>query len=238
MLSWMYPDACQLCGMPTEGGSLCRACLSKLPRVPRPICLYCGAPTDGNAMEADRCPACAARPHHMAFIRSAATFSPELMTLVHDLKYHGANHLAPALAPLLAELWDNTPQLRAYEDWVLVPIPITRAKLYSRGYNQAEELAHALARLRGGSPLLHPLYRRETGIESQTRLSAAMREKNAMRAYALRARYAKHRRALPPRLLLIDDVHTTGATLRACAWALKRCDRSVTVAALTLMRME
>lgn len=238
MLSWMYPDTCQLCGMPTEGGTLCRACRDGLPRVPRPICLYCGAPTDGNATEPDRCPACAVRPHHMAFIRSAATFSPALMTLVHDLKYHGANHLAPALAPLLAELWENTPQLRAFEDWVLVPVPITRSKLYTRGYNQAEELACALSRLRGGLPLLHPLFRRETGIASQTRLTAAMREKNAMRAYSLRARYAKRRRALPPRLLLIDDVYTTGSTLRACAWALKRCDRRVTIAALTLMRME
>lgn len=237
MLHWLYPDTCQLCGLPTGGGTLCKACRDALPRVPRPICLYCGAPTGSNVSEPDRCPACASRPHRLAFIRSALTFSAASMQLVHDLKYHGANHLAPALAPLLDELWEQTPQLRGAE-WTLVPIPITTKKLHERGFNQAEELARALSRLRGGLPLLQPLSRRETGIPSQTRLSAGLREKNAHRAYAALPAYLSGRRSLPSHLLLIDDVHTTGATLRACAAALKRCNRTVTVAAMTLLRME
>lgn len=237
MLRWLYPETCQLCGLPTGGGTLCHTCRAALPRIPRPICLYCGAPTGSEVHEPDRCPACSSRPHRLAFIRSALTYSAEAMQLVHDLKYHRANHLAPALAPLLLELWEQTPQLRGAE-WTLVPIPITSAKWQDRGFNQAEELARALSRLRGGLPLLQPLLRRETGIPSQTRLSAALREKNAHRAYAALPAYLSGRLPLPPRLLLIDDVHTTGATLRACAAALKRCDRKVTVAAMTLMRME
>lgn len=238
MLHWLYPDTCQLCGNAAGGGTLCPACRDALPRIPRPICLYCGAPTAHDVAAPDRCPACAAHPHRLSFIRSALTFSPEGMQLVHDLKYHRANHLAPALASVLNELWEQTPQLQAQGDWVLVPVPITRAKLYERGYNQAEELARALARLRGGLRLLQPLRRRDTGILSQTRLSAALREKNALRAYSPLPAYAAHRRGLPPRLLLIDDVYTTGATLRACTAALKRCDRHVTVGAVTLMRMD
>lgn len=238
MLHWLYPETCQLCGAPTGGGTLCAACRDALPRIPRPICLYCGAPTAHDVAVPDRCPSCAERPHRLAFIRSALAFSSESMQLVHDLKYHRANHLAPALAPVLNELWEQTPQLRAHDDWVLVPIPVTDTKLHLRGYNQAEELARALAGLRGRLRLLQPLSRRDTGIPSQTRLSAALREKNAHRAYTALPAYAAHRRALPPRLLLIDDVHTTGATLRACAAALKRCDNNVTVAALTLMRMD
>lgn len=238
MLRWLYPETCQLCGAATDGGTLCAACREELTRVPRPICLYCGAPTGSAVNEPDKCPACAGRPRDLAFIRSALIYSYEAMKLVHDLKYHGANHLARALAPVLNELWEQTPQLRTAADWVLVPVPITPAKLQSRGFNQAEELAQALARLRGGLPLLQPLLRRDTGIPSQTRLSAEQRELNAQQAYAAKRSYRSHRRALPPRLLLIDDVHTTGATLRACAAALKACDPEVTVAALTLMRME
>lgn len=238
MLRWLYPETCQLCGAATGGGTLCAACREELPRVPRPICLYCGAPTGSAVNEPDKCPACAERPRDLAFIRSALIYSYEAMKLVHDLKYHGANHLARALAPVLNELWEQTPQLRTTADWVLVPVPITHAKLQNRGFNQAEELAQALARLRGGLPLLQPLLRRDTGIPSQTRLSAEQRELNAQQAYAAKRSYRSHRRALPPRLLLIDDVHTTGATLRACAAALKACDPEVTVAALTLMRME
>lgn len=238
MLHWLYPETCQLCALPTGGGTLCAACREALPRVPRPICLYCGTPTANDVSEPDRCPVCADRPHRLAFIRSALAFSAESMQLVHDFKYHRANHLAPALATILNELWERTPQLLAQEDWVLVPVPVTPKKLHERGFNQAEELARALARLRGGLRLLHPLRRRDTGIPSQTRLSAALREKNAHRAYSALPAYAAHRRDLPPHLLLIDDVHTTGATLRACAAALKRCDNNVTVAAITLMRMD
>lgn len=238
MLHWLYPETCQLCSGPTGGGTLCAACRDALPRIPRPICLYCGAPTSGEATEPDSCPACAHHLQHLSFIRSALAYSMECMTLVHDLKYHKANHLATALAPVLSELWDRTPQLRAHDDWVLVPIPVTPQKLHERGFNQAEELARALARQRGGLRLLRPLRRRDTGIPSQTRLSAALREKNARRAYTALPAYAAHRRTLPPRLLLIDDVHTTGATLRACAAALKRCDNHVTIAAMTLMRMD
>lgn len=238
MLRWLYPETCQLCGAATGGGTLCAVCRDELPRVPRPICLYCGAPTGSNVSEPYRCPACAERPRDLAFIRSALIYSYEAMKLVHDLKYHSANHLARALAPVLNELWEQTPQLRSAADWTLVPVPITPAKLQTRGFNQAEELAQALARLRGGLPLLQPLLRRDTGIPSQTRLSAPQREENARQAYTAKRPYLTRRRALPPRLLLIDDVHTTGATLRACAAALKACDPGITIAALTLLRME
>lgn len=238
MLRWLYPEVCHRCGEATSGGSLCAACLAALPRVPRPICLFCGAPTAGGEAEPDRCPSCAGKPRKLAFIRSALCYSPELMELVHDLKYHGAVHLAPALAPTMAELWEQTPPLRAHDDWVLAPVPLTPRKERERGYNQAEELADALARLRGGSPLLHALERRETDIPSQTRLSALLRERNARRAYHPLPAYAEGKLPLPPRILLVDDVHTTGATLRACAAALKRCDKRVTVAALTLLRMD
>lgn len=236
MLRWIFPPTCTLCGEPTEGASLCTDCLAALPRVPLPICLSCGSPTDGMTERPDRCPACAGHHRKLNFARSALTYSPEAMRLVHDLKYHRGNHLAPALAPLLDALWGETPQLREHRDWVLVPVPIRFGRLWTRGFNQAEELALALAKRRG-LPLLHALERRKTDVASQTRLSAVLRERNARRAYHPLRAYAAGKRTLPPHLLLIDDVYTTGATLRACAAALKSCGGVKTVGALTLLRM-
>lgn len=236
MLHWLFPQTCTLCGEPTEGPTLCEACLAALPRVPTPICLSCGSPTGGTAESADCCPACARHHRKLAFARSVLIYSPEAMQLVHAIKYRRANHLAPALAPLLEELWEETPLLRQHSDWVLVPVPIRYERLWQRGYNQAEELALALAERRK-LPLLHALERRRTDSASQTRLSAALRERNARRAYHPLPSYAGGKRELPPHLLLIDDVYTTGATLRACAAALKSCRKDAVVGALTLLRM-
>lgn len=237
MLHWIYPEVCHRCGEATEGGSLCRACLAALPRVPRPICLHCGSPTDGGEEQADSCPFCEGKPRHLSLIRSALCYSESAIELVHELKYGGALHLAPALAPLLEELTRETPALKAHDDWAVVPIPIQGSKLRQRGFNQAEELARALAARCRGFRLLQALERRDTGTPSQTRLAAAGREHNARLAYHALPAYATGQCPLPPRLLLVDDVLTTGATLRACAAALKRCDRRVTVAAVTLLRM-
>lgn len=236
MLRWIFPTTCTLCGEPTEKTTLCDDCLASLPRVPTPICLSCGSPTDGTAERPDRCPACARHHRKLAFARSALAYSPEALQLVHNLKYHRGNHLAPALAPLLEELWAQTPQLRQHRDWVLVPVPIRYERLWQRGYNQAEELAQGLAK-QHGLPLVQALERRKTDVASQTRLSAALRERNARRAYHPLPAYAKGKRLLPPHLLLIDDVYTTGATLRACAAALKSCRPDAVVGALTLLRM-
>lgn len=238
MLRWIFPEICHRCGEPTEGASLCEHCLAGLPRVPRPLCLYCGAPvsTEEAREDAFSCPACEKRHRKLAFMRSALGYSPEALELVHDLKYHRANHLAPALARLLDELWAQHAVLREWADWVLVPVPMQHGKLMERGYNQAEELACALAALRG-LRVLQPLRRIETGVRSQTRLSATLREYNARRAYTALPAYAEGRLALPAHVLLIDDVQTTGATLRACATALKRCRKNAVIGALSLLRM-
>lgn len=238
MLSWLYPETCRLCGEPTDTGTtLCARCLGALPRMPLPLCLYCGSAVHGEAADPYTCDACRDYPRRFDFARSALSDSAEAMQLVHDVKYHRANHLAPALAPLLEELWAETPALREHEDWVLVPVPIEAGKLQQRGYNQAEELARALA-ARKGLRVLQALRRRSTGISSQTRLSAELRERNAQKAYSAGRLFAAGLRTLPQHLLLVDDVYTTGATLRACAAALRRCRPGLTIGALTLLRMD
>ena len=236
MLRWLFPETCQLCGAEGRGSTLCPDCRAALARVPRPICLRCGAPVYGTAALADVCDACRDHAPDYAFARAALNYSEEAMSLIHDLKYHGQNHLARALAPLLAELWEQHPPLRQQRDWVLIPVPVTRKRLHERGYNQAEELARALGRLLH-LPLMQALERCDTGIASQTRLNAARRERNARAAYRPLAAYASGKRRLPAHLLLIDDITTTGATARACCRALHRLRPDALIGSLALMRM-
>lgn len=234
MLHWLYPSVCELCHEPCEH-NLCPACAERLPRVPAPICLYCGAPVAGEQVDAYHCRACTARPRHFDFARSALARSEEALALIYRLKYHRANYLAPALAGMLNSLWESTPGLLAHGDWVLVPVPAGAEHLFARGYNQAEELACALGRLRG-LRVCAPLVRQSTAHESQTRLSAGERWRNALQAYTPLPAWSEGRKRLPQRVVLVDDVYTTGSTARACARALKSLPGVECVAVLTLMR--
>ena len=237
MLHWLYPETCQLCGRECRGSTLCEPCRKALPRMPRPICLYCGAAVCGAVGDPYRCEECRDRERPFDFARAVLAEGEDIIRLIHDLKYHRAPHLARSLAPLLAELWENTPQLKTHGDWCLIPVPITPAKLWGRGYNQALELARSLSALRGGLPVVQALERRETGTVSQTRLSREQRRLNAKAAYRLRAAYDRGQRSLPPHLLLVDDVFTTGSTARACAAALKQAPGVRKVGVLTLIHV-
>ena len=234
MLDWIFPRVCELCHAPSEH-ELCAACIERLPRVPLPICLYCGAPVAGEQQDPYRCRECSGRPRSFDLARSALAGSEESLNLIYRLKYHRANYLAGALAGLLHTLWESTPALKAHADWALVPVPIGPEHLYARGFNQTAELARALGRLRGAR-VISPLVRRPTDAESQTRLSAAARWRNALRAYAPHAAWSRGQQRLPAHLVLVDDVYTTGSTARACAQALKTIPGVEKVAVLTVMR--
>lgn len=236
MLSWLFPATCELCGESAEQ-ALCPGCLAGLPRIPAPICLHCGAPTAGEQTDPDRCENCAGHPRAFSIARQALRQTEQAMQLIYRFKYHRGIHLARPLAQLLHELWEQTPHLLARQDWVLVPVPVTQGKLYSRGYNQAGELARQLARLRR-LRVMELLERRDTGVLSQTRLTATARRLNAMRAYHCRrpAFWERHRR-YPSHVVLVDDVFTTGSTARACATQLRKLPGVKEVAVLCLVRI-
>lgn len=237
LLHWLFPETCSLCGERAEH-NLCPACMARLERVPRPVCLYCGAPVAGDQSDPYRCSECSGAPRSFDFARSALTVNETTLALIHDFKYRRAPYLARPFAELLREQWEQTPRLTECSDWALIPVPVTARKLRLRGYNQAEELARALARLWSPAlPVIEALERRDTGIASQTRLNAGSRRLNARMAYRAKKEYAVGRKTLPPQLVLVDDVYTTGSTARACAAALKALPGVQCVAVLTLLRV-
>ena len=197
---------------------MCRACFEALPFVGHPFCGRCGAPT---AFEVYGCGECRDRDFGFDGARAPLRYEGVGKELVHELKYRGyARVVEKVMAPLMAASLD-----RSRFDGV-VAVPLHRTRLVKRGFNQAESMARGVAE-RINAPVLDKLkvVRR---TRDQVELSAEARRTNVSGAYASRGPVAG-------RILLVDDVFTTGATLSECAGILRKAGAKE-VHALTLCR--
>jgi ComF family protein len=139
-----------------------------------------------------------------------------LRSLIHLFKYSGMRPLAKPLAEYLAR---SIPVDERFD--AVVPVPLYWRRKWERGYNQAELLARFIAKRRG-IPVLNIL-RRKRATATQAGLASAGRRRNVAGAFALRSsRFGKDQNVVGKKILLIDDVMTTGATASACASVLKR----------------
>jgi ComF family protein len=216
MLSLLVPPRCAGCGAPPRAARdpVCAACRRALPWLPGPQCPRCALPLHGR----HECPA-----QHQAFAAAWAPVAYEGVAreLVAALKFRHARPLARVMAAHLAAGIPRGMRTLA----TIVPVPAHPANARRRGYDQAGLLARALAR-RTGSPLAQPL----------RRSGSALGQLGASRAERLQGgRVAVRARRGPRRVLLVDDVHTTGATLDACARALREAGTEE-VAAVTWAR--
>src|SRR5688500_7833949 len=212
-MDFCYPGACAACKAGTEGAAvLCSACDVELCKLESaPACRSCAKPLGEHGAP---CPWCLGdgMPHYEWVLR-LGVFSDPLKHLVHQMKYHGRWPLAEVLADRLADQ-ERVKGLLS-ETQVMVPVPLHRLRQVVRGYNQAEVVAKRLAS-RCGIPIARPVVRLRN-TDSQTNMtSVAQREDNVRDAFALadpRGIGGKH-------VVVVDDVMTTGATLRAFARAL------------------
>ncbi|HYU31871.1 MAG TPA: ComF family protein [Thermoanaerobaculia bacterium] len=211
----LLPAPCLACGKPlpargTELG-LCTSCRGRL-RSPAAVCTVCALPLPGILPEEWRCAACRERPP--AFDRLLALWSYEepLDVVIQALKFRRLDYLGRHLGEAIAARWRD--EMAAAD--LVVPVPLHWRRQLSRGYNQAERMARSLADCIG-LPVLSALARRHA-TPPQTSLGREERRANLRSAFRVR-------RAAPlrgRRLVLVDDVATTGATLEAAAAVLKK----------------
>jgi ComF family protein len=206
-LDLVFPPTCIVCRR--VGDLLCPTCAQTAKPVGDKICLQCGRP---QAARVEQCPACHQQDAPpLTVARAAALHGGPVRAGIHHLKYGGDKDLAPVLARYLQAAFLLEPWATLTIDAV-APIPLHAARLRTRGYNQAELLATAFCRQVQLPHRPHWLERIRS-THSQVGLNAHERQRNVADAFrALPAVRGKH-------LLLIDDVYTTGATLRACARA-------------------
>ena len=206
----LWPARCLACGETGGGGhDLCPPCRAALPWN-HAACIRCALPlpaSDGRAT----CGGCMRRPPPLDLVRSACLYGAPLDRWLPRFKFHHDLAAGRLLAQLLAEACAYAPRPQA-----VVPVPLHRARLRQRGYDQALELARPLAHA-FDLPLRPRLLQRVHPTAPQSELSAAARRRNLRGAFVVDSVAAQ-----PAHVVLVDDVMTTGATLHAAARALRR----------------
>lgn len=218
-VDWVYPPYCGGCGR--FGDRWCENCQASLKALPSEICPTCGNPHPGGAL----CQRCVDDPPLYLQLRSAVVFTGAVRNAIHRLKYSRDLGLGDSLSSELIMLTDKL-------NWPIdcvTSVPLSNAHLMERGYNQSNLLAKPLA-LATKTPFLPHAIKRTRETRSQVGLSAKERDINVRDAFWANTNLVKNKT-----VVVVDDVTTTGSTIRACAIALHAAG-ALAVYGLTLAR--
>jgi competence protein ComFC len=217
ILGFIYPEICQLCKTEratVKDGFVCPRCWSQVRFIKPPFCRRCGLPYPGDFTAPFECTNCREMEFHFSSARSATVAHSVVREAVHRYKYQRAMWFEPFLADLLIR--EAKPALREQKWDLIVPVPLHPVKHREREFNQAERLAAHLSAATK-IPWNKHLLRRIAPTATQTSLTRRQRTANTRRAFAV----CHGKRLNGQRVILLDDVFTTGATTNACARVLQ-----------------
>ena len=218
MRKWLFPERCPGCGrvLDMDQSGFCGACQGRLTLAAEPVCKRCGKPLEQAA--AELCSDCSQKAHRFIQNKAYCVYEGPAKDAMYRFKYGNAKWVGRVFARELMRTqgrWLAAKQLQA-----IVPVPMFRQKERERGYNQAAVLAGQLAE-KLGIPVL-PAVRRVRNTVPQKELSVSIRRKNLKRAFKLDKNVVKYDclysaigRNVCDRILIVDDIYTTGATLDA-----------------------
>ena len=201
VLDWIYPPVCVSCGKP--GALICEECLSKLPAVGDHYCSVCGKPLKKNHY----CRLCGRSGFRFGAARAPYLYDGPVSAMIKKLKFGGMMSLAPILSGLLAEYWKSL-------DWetdLIVPVPLSRKSQAQRGFNQSELIARHFGKA-VGVPCKPGALMKQRETKQQVGLNAEERRINLSGSFAAEKSFIKDKR-----ILLLDDVMTTGSTFSECS---------------------
>ena len=215
-LDLLLPPQCATCEAPVQqAGQFCADCFCRIAFITAPCCRQCGVPlaVTAHADAGGLCRSCEEVPPHFDQARAALRYDAHARQVILPFKHADRTELARTLAPLMAHAGAGLLQ-RAD---LLVPVPLHRFRLFHRRYNQAALLVRVLSRL-SRVPAVPDALRRDRATPSLGARSAAERAEMVHDAFSVRR--CRMGRVAGRRVLLVDDVMTSGATANACTDAL------------------
>lgn len=220
VINLLFPRRCPVCGdiVLPEGALICPSCIQKLSPVKQPTCRKCGKEVFGDRME--YCLDCTRHQHTFESGVALLNYNDAARKSMAAIKYRNRREYLDFYAQALFVRygkWMNHIQADAF-----IPVPVHPSRLKKRGFNQAKELADRLSRLTG-IPVISNLLIRIRKTAPQKELSPTERLKNLQQAFAVSSTF-QHSDfpPVPSRVILVDDIYTTGSTVECCTRILKQ----------------
>jgi competence protein ComFC len=205
-IDWIYPPECGGCSKP--GNRWCVTCQDNVIKIPEPVCVKCGTPL--MVQDSKICLSCLTNPPPYNALRSYGYYDGLLREALHKLKFDFDIGLAEVLSKYLIKIFNNF-------QWsvdMITAVPLSKTRMNVRGYNQSALLALPIA-LYTGIPFVPKAISRIRDTKSQVGLTALERQQNVKSAFISNPGIVKYKR-----ILIVDDIATTGATISSCAHAL------------------
>ena len=219
VLDLVYPQSCPICEKPLgrKEKDICEECWKTLALLPAPFCPYCKSLLqDEKTVSEHQCPYLR-RPEDRKIlaVRSLGTFDDNYQKLIHRFKYDKKIPLGKRLAQSLGKM--VAPDRDFANCDLVIPVPLHRARHRERGFNQSEILADGVSQAIN-LPLAKKILKRKKNTKDQTYLNTQQRAENVRDAFVV----TRPERINDKKVILVDDVITTGATLNECARMLKQ----------------
>lgn len=217
----LFPGSCPVCGeiepqhLIGDGiAHICPACEKKLQRVRQPVCLRCGKPLGEAGARREYCADCVKKNHFFVQGRAVFVYQGAITGSMYRLKYSNRRDYAPVFAGEAYRVLGDW--IRRIQPQALIPVPLHPSRMRRRGYNQAELIAAALSELTG-IPMEKRLVVRKVNTSPQKKLNEQERKNNLKNAFQMSKNIVQL-----TKVLLVDDIYTTGSTVDAVAETLMR----------------
>jgi len=228
----IFPPRCSACGERLDkedlSPSFCRDCLGQFRFITPPLCPLCGYPYADKTSENHLCQACLLSPPPFVAARFVASYEGVLQDVLHRFKYGGDTQIGEALGEIMANFTWPLFEIRDYS--MIIPVPLHIKKLRERGFNQALTLSKIIAK-HHRLKLDYLSFKRTEFTQPQTTLGKKARQVSVTGVFDV----AHPEKLKREKVILIDDVYTTGSTLTECARTLKEAGVT-TIAVLTMAR--
>lgn len=219
LLDMLYPIRCPVCGdiVTPKDRKICIPCEKKLQVITEPRCKKCSKPIEQDQRE--YCSDCERKTYHYEYGFSLWVYDPIMKKSISDYKYRYKKEYAEFYIEEIIKNYGD--KIKALRLDALIPVPIHKSKYRERGYNQADILAKGIGK-KLNIPVLSNLLIRNKKTLPQKQLDDKERLRNLQEAFEFNESLAKSYQNRLNRLMLVDDIYTTGSTIEACTNVLKQ----------------